>query len=51
MKMPEPTAENLFTCFVEGRIIEMGIPVDGSMGPSAAYDTSMGFYTYEFAGR
>jgi hypothetical protein len=36
------------TCFVKDRIVEKPIPPDGSEGPAAAYDTSKGFYLYEF---
>lgn len=39
---------NQLTCFVKDRIIEKPIPLDGGEGPAAAFDTSFGFYTYEF---
>jgi len=38
-----------FTCYQKGVIVEKPIHPDGSEGPSAACDTSMGFYTYEFS--
>lgn len=41
----EPT----FTCFIKNRISEKDIPFDGSEGPSAAFDTSFGFYSYELS--
>ena len=37
------------TCCIKDRIVEKIIPFDGSEGPSAAYDTSYGFYSYEIA--
>ncbi len=36
-------------CYVKDRIAEMSISPDGAQGPGAAYDTSMGFYSYEFS--
>ncbi len=38
-----------FRCFIKDRILEKDIPLDGSQGPSAAFDTSYGFYAYEFS--
>ena len=37
-----------FTCAIKDRISEKEIPVDGSEGPAVAFDTSLGFFTYEF---
>lgn len=37
------------TCYSKDRIVEKIVPFDGSEGPSAAYDTSYGFYSYEIA--
>jgi uncharacterized membrane protein YgcG len=37
------------TCKIKDRIVEKIIPFDGSQGPTAAYDTSFGFYSYEIA--
>ena len=48
MMMPD-TNQPLFTCYVEGRIVEMEIPVDGSAGPAAAFSMDEGFFTYEFS--
>jgi hypothetical protein len=39
----------VLTCCIKDRIIEKEIPLDGAEGPSAAFDTAMGFYIYEFA--
>jgi len=36
------------TCFVKDVIVEKNIPKNGSEGPMVAFDTSMGFYCYEF---
>ena len=36
------------TCYIKNRIIEKPIRSDGSEGPEVAYDTSYGFYCYEF---
>ena len=36
------------TCYVKDRIIEKPIPLDGSEGPAAAFDTCQGFFVYEF---
>lgn len=38
----------VFTCFVKDQIVEKQIPLDGAEGPAAAFDTSMGFFVYEF---
>ncbi len=43
-KEPKPA----LTCYIKDRIVEKEIPLDGTEGPMAAYDTSMGFYVYEF---
>jgi hypothetical protein len=37
------------TCRIKDRIVEKIIPIDGSQGPTAAFDTSYGFYSYEIA--
>jgi len=37
-----------FTCYIKDRIIEKPIHPDGLDGPAVAYDTSYGFYCYEF---
>ena len=42
---PEPS----LTCYIKDRIIEKVIPLDGSEGPGAAFDTSQSFFTYEFS--
>lgn len=47
--MMNNTAEPRLTCYIKDRIIEKPIPLDGSEGPSAAFDTSHGFYCYELA--
>ena len=36
------------TCYIKDRIVEKEMPLDGSEGPMAAFDTSLGFYVYEF---
>jgi hypothetical protein len=36
------------TCFIKDKIVEKLIPLDGTEGPAAAFDTGQGFYTYEF---
>jgi hypothetical protein len=36
------------TCYVKERIEEKLIPLDGTEGPAAAFDTSRGFFVYEF---
>jgi len=45
----EGSSEDRFTCFAKDRIIEKSIPTGGSQGPAAGYDTSLGFYSYEFS--
>jgi len=40
--------EPRLSCFIKNRIIEKPIPADGGEGPAAAFDTSLGFFTYEF---
>ncbi len=37
-----------FTCIIKNRIAEKEIPQNGTEGPAVAFDTSMGFFTYEF---
>jgi len=34
--------------YIKDRLSEKDIPLDGAQGPAAAFDTSLGFYTYEF---
>ncbi len=58
-KMPPPFDERFadqpqnrkekFTCYQEGRIVEKGIPVDGSEGPAAGFAIQQGIFTYEFS--
>ena len=36
-------------CYVKDQIDEKSIPLSGVEGPSAAFDTSRGFFVYEFA--
>ncbi|MCJ7509067.1 MAG: hypothetical protein MUO85_10145 [candidate division Zixibacteria bacterium] len=38
-----------FTFIDKKNNIEMEIPTDGSKGPAASFDTSMGLYSYEFS--
>jgi hypothetical protein len=38
----------VFTCVIKDRISEKEIPANGDEGPAAAFDTSLGFFTYEF---
>jgi hypothetical protein len=38
-----------FTCYIKDRILEKPIPLDGSEGPAAAFDTSQGMFVYEFS--
>ncbi len=47
--MAPDTSLPLFTCLDEGRIVEMEIPTDGSLGPAAAFSLDEGFFTYEFS--
>jgi len=42
-------SEPRLTCYIKDRIIEKAIPLDGSEGPRAAFDTSHGFCAYEFS--
>jgi hypothetical protein len=37
------------TCYIKDRIVEKPIPPDGGEGPAAAFDSSHGFYAYEFS--
>lgn len=51
-KFRQRNGDNLkptFTCLIKNRISEKDIPFDGSEGPSAAFDTSFGFYSYEIS--
>jgi hypothetical protein len=45
---PHEDAPTELTCFIKDRIVEKTVPLDGNEGPSAAFDTSQGFFTYEF---
>ncbi len=45
----EAQAGDKFIFFDESYYVEASIPTDGSKGPAAKYDTSMGFYSYEFS--
>ncbi|MFQ5499705.1 MAG: hypothetical protein ACE5FH_08530 [Candidatus Zixiibacteriota bacterium] len=45
---PDSTVE-LFSCYQKNVVIERSIPTDGSYGPAVAYDTSSGFFVYEFS--
>jgi len=47
--MTSDTNRPVFTCFQEGRIAEMGIPPDGSLGPTAAFSVDHGLFSYEFS--
>jgi hypothetical protein len=46
-RMTPPTIQ--FTFIDRKNGIEMEIPTDGSEGPAASFDTSMGLYSYEFS--
>ncbi len=48
-KMMGGDSRKRMVCFVKDRITEMPIAMDGSQGPSAAYDTCWGFYSYEIS--
>jgi len=45
---PQESSTPTFTCYIKDHIIEKNIPLDGSEGPAASFDTCMGFFTYEF---
>jgi hypothetical protein len=45
----EAQTANKFIFFDNSYYVEDSIPVDGSKGPAAGYDTSLGFYSYEFS--
>ncbi len=45
---PRDSVPTLF-CYVKDQIDEKSIPLGGVEGPSAAFDTSRGFFVYEFA--
>ncbi len=45
----EAQTANKFIFFDNSYYVEASIPIDGSRGPAAGYDTSMGFYSYEFS--
>jgi hypothetical protein len=36
------------TCRLKGETNDRAVPLDGSAGPAAAFDTCQGFFTYEF---
>ncbi|MEW5993839.1 MAG: hypothetical protein AB1744_05520 [Candidatus Zixiibacteriota bacterium] len=42
-------ADETFIFFDESYYVEALVPIDGARGPSAKYDTSLGFYSYEFS--
>ncbi|MBN2227564.1 MAG: hypothetical protein JW763_09380 [candidate division Zixibacteria bacterium] len=42
------SAKPEFTCAIRDFLVEKAIPLDGSEGPTACFDTCFGFYTYEF---
>ena len=49
--MPPQTGDDAapqLTCYIKDRIIEKQVHPDGSEGPTVVYDTSYGFYCYEF---
>ncbi|MEW6413154.1 MAG: hypothetical protein AB1483_11910 [Candidatus Zixiibacteriota bacterium] len=46
---PDGEQPDRLLCYVKDRIAEMSISPLGDQGPKAVYDTSMGFYCYEFA--
>lgn len=51
MDMMDDAAQDtvpVFTCFVKDQIVEKHIPLDGAEGPAVAFDTSLGFFVYEF---
>lgn len=45
----EAQTADKFIFFDNSYYVEASIPIDGSKGPAAGYDTSMGFYSYEFS--
>lgn len=45
---PHDSVPTLF-CYVKDQIDEKSIPLTGVEGPAAAFDTSRGFFVYEFA--
>lgn len=47
-RMRDDTIPHL-TCYIRDQIEEKEIPLDGTEGPSAAFDTSHAFFVYEFA--
>ncbi len=47
VKMDTALTDEL-SCAVKDRIVEMPIQLDGSNGPSVAFDTDHGFFVYEF---
>ncbi len=42
-------SHNQLIFFDQSYYVEAGIPTDGSRGPAAGYDTSFGFYSFEFS--
>lgn len=45
--MMEDTLESL-VCNIKDYVLEKNIPLNGNSGPAAAFDTSQGFFLYEF---
>lgn len=43
-----PEKNSQLMLYIKDRLSEKEIPLDGTQGPAAAFDTSLGFYTYEF---
>jgi hypothetical protein len=43
-----PISDPKLVLYIKDRLAEKEIPLDGTQGPAAAFDTSLGFYTYEF---
>jgi len=46
---PPESDQRVFTCYIENRIDEKEIPVDGAEGPVAAFGMDQGLFTYEFS--
>ncbi|MBK7142873.1 MAG: hypothetical protein IPH75_12415 [bacterium] len=47
-RMPDDSIPKLI-CYIKDQIDEKEIPLDGTEGPSVAFDTSHAFFVYEFA--
>lgn len=48
-QVAEPTPERFVYMNKKTRGFEKSLPLNGSGGPAVAYDTTMGFYAYEFS--